>query len=71
VALSLAVAPAVQWRGRYWEIPLNSYPRMEQGGVILSNAKNIQPARLFRAFLLSAEGRAVFKRFGFYLPESH
>src|SRR5205807_6511700 len=32
VALSLAVAPSVKNEGRFWEIPLDSYPRMEQGG---------------------------------------
>ena len=35
VALSLALAPAVRGQGRYWEIPLDAYPTMEQGGVIL------------------------------------
>src|SRR5205085_7630875 len=30
VALSLAVAPSVKNDGRFWEIPLNTYPRMGQ-----------------------------------------
>jgi molybdate transport system substrate-binding protein len=65
VALSLAVAPAMRGQGRYWEIPLDAYPRMEQGGMIL---KDSAEARELRAFLLSEGGRRILKRYGFYLP---
>jgi molybdate transport system substrate-binding protein len=65
VALSLAVAPPLRARGRYWEIPLDAYPRMEQGGIIL---KDSGAARDFRAFLLSAGGRRILKQYGFFLP---
>jgi molybdate transport system substrate-binding protein len=65
VALSLVLAPAVQGQGRYWEIPLDSYPRMEQGGMILKDSAG---ARELRAFLLSEGGRRILKRYGFYLP---
>ena len=65
VALSLALAPSVRSRGRYWEIPLDAYPRVEQGGIIL---KDSQAARDFRAFLLSAAGRRILKQYGFFIP---
>ncbi|HLK68106.1 MAG TPA: molybdate ABC transporter substrate-binding protein [Bryobacteraceae bacterium] len=65
VALSLAIAPAVRSQGRYWEIPLNAYPKMEQGGVIV---KDSPEAREFRSWLLAPEGRAILKRYGFYMP---
>ena len=65
VALSLALAPPVRARGRYWEIPLDAYPRMEQGGIILKDSK---AARDFRAFLLSADGRRILKQYGFFVP---
>jgi molybdate transport system substrate-binding protein len=65
VALALAVAPAVRAQGRYWEVPLDAYPKMEQGGVIL---KDSTAAREFRAWLLAPEGRRVFKQYGFFLP---
>jgi molybdate transport system substrate-binding protein len=67
IALSLAVAPAVQNQGRYWEVPLDVYPRLEQGGVILSWVQNKQAAESLRAFLLSPKGKAILKRFGFFL----
>ncbi|HXB73990.1 MAG TPA: molybdate ABC transporter substrate-binding protein [Candidatus Acidoferrales bacterium] len=65
VALSLAQAPAVRAAGRYWEIPIAAYPKLEQGGIIL---KPSPAASEFRAFLLGAAGRRVLKQFGFYLP---
>jgi len=65
VALSLAVSPTVREQGRYWEVPLDSYPRIEQGGVILKWAKNVDAARVFRAFLTSPEGRSILKKYGF------
>jgi molybdate transport system substrate-binding protein len=69
VALSLALAPAAKGRGRWAEIPLDAYPRIEQGGVILKWAADLPAARSFREFVLSADGRAILARYGFVLPE--
>jgi len=66
VALSLALAPAARDKGRYWEVPLEDYPRIEQAGLILKDSAG---ARALRAFLTSDDGRAALKRYGFYLPE--
>lgn len=65
VALSLALAPVTRPRGRYWDVPLDAYPRMEQGGIIL---KDSAAARAFRDFLLSGDGRSILKQYGFSLP---
>ena len=67
VALSLAVSPSVREQGQFWEVPLDSYPRMEQGGVILKWAKDADAARLFAAFLTQPEGRSILKKHGFML----
>lgn len=65
VALSLALAPNSKSRGRWAEIPLDQYPRIEQAGVILKAAADADAARAFRAFLTSADGRGILKQFGF------
>jgi molybdate transport system substrate-binding protein len=67
IPLSLARAPAMQ-AGRYAEIPPEAYPRLEQGGIILSWAKDRQAAEALRAFVLSADGQAVLERYGFSAP---
>jgi molybdate transport system substrate-binding protein len=65
VALALAIAPPVRSTGRYWEIPLDAYPQMEQGGVILKDSPD---ARAFRAWMTGTEGRRILKQYGFYMP---
>ena len=57
VALSLALAPTVRGQGRYWQVPPDLYPRLEQGGVILKSAADVDAARRVRAFLLARTGR--------------
>jgi molybdate transport system substrate-binding protein len=69
VALSLALAPAVKESGRFVELPADSYPRMEQGGVILKRAADVDAARALRAYVLGSDGRAILKQYGFSLPE--
>lgn len=65
IALSLALAPAMKDKGRYWEIPLEAYPRIEQGGIILKRAENPAAARRLRDYLRGPDGKAVLKRYGF------
>ena len=69
LALSLAVAPQMLDAGRFWQVPLDAYPRMEQGGIILKSSKNLETARAFRDFVLGAHGREVLEHYGFHLPE--
>jgi molybdate transport system substrate-binding protein len=65
IALSLAVAPTLRDRGKYREVPADLYPRLEQGGVIVTGATNKDAARALRDFLTSDAGRAVLKKYGF------
>jgi molybdate transport system substrate-binding protein len=69
LALALAISPQMRDAGRYWEIPLNAYPTMEQGGMIVKWTKEPEAARVLRNFVLNEHGRAVLKRYGFFLPE--
>ncbi len=69
IALSLALTPTMRASGRYWEIPVDSYPRLEQGGVILSWAKNPQAAEALRDFVVGEQGKTILRRYGFFLPQ--
>jgi len=68
LALSLAVAPQLRDAGRFWQVPLDAYPRMEQGGIILKSTKDLESARAFREFVLGEHGREVLKQYGFSVP---
>jgi molybdate transport system substrate-binding protein len=70
VALSLALSPTVGAQGRYAAVPLDLYPRMDQGGVVMRAAGDRDAAMAFRTFMLAAPARGVLKRFGFFLPAS-
>lgn len=69
IALSLAASPPMKGQGRSWQVPLEAYPKMEQGGLILKWARNPQAARIFRDFILSEPGRDILRNYGFHIPE--
>jgi molybdate transport system substrate-binding protein len=69
IALSLALAPSMREAGRFWRVPPDAYPRMEQTGVILEWARDPEAARAFRSFVLGEAGRSVLERHGFGPPE--
>jgi molybdate transport system substrate-binding protein len=68
VALSLAISPSMR-DGRRWEIPAEMHPAIEQGAIVLKDAKNKDAGRAFLDFVKSATGRAVLAKFGFEFPE--
>ncbi|WP_309891902.1 molybdate ABC transporter substrate-binding protein [Archangium sp.] len=69
IALALALAPVMKDKGQYWEVPLDAYPRMEQGGAILKRAQDVELAKRFRDYLIGPQGKALLERYGFFLPK--
>ena len=69
ISHSLALAPPLRDKGRFWEVPINAYPRREQGGVILSWSQDKAAAEALRDFVLSEGGRAILRRHGFRFQE--
>jgi molybdate transport system substrate-binding protein len=67
VAMSLAVSPAMQ-DGKRWEIPLEMHPEIEQGAIVLKDAKNKEAARAFLEFVKSEAGGAILTKYGFAFP---
>ncbi|HXE55145.1 MAG TPA: molybdate ABC transporter substrate-binding protein [Tepidisphaeraceae bacterium] len=65
IALSLAIAPSMKSAGRYYLIPKDEYPPLEQAGLILPWARDRSAAEAFRAFLTGPSGQAILKKFGF------
>jgi molybdate transport system substrate-binding protein len=68
IALSLAVSPRMKAAGRYWEVPLDAYPRLEQGGVIVSATKQPELTRQFREMIIGPQGRETLQHYGFIMP---
>jgi molybdate transport system substrate-binding protein len=70
VALSLALAPASRDKGRWFEIPPAAYPAIEQGGVILQWAADVDAAKALRTYIMSAPAQTILKQYGFSIPGS-
>src|SRR6266849_4834798 len=64
VAMSLAVSPAMR-DGKRWEIPAQVHPALEQGAIVLKDAKNKVAAMAFLDFVKSPAGRAILEKYGF------
>jgi molybdate transport system substrate-binding protein len=69
ISLSFALSPKMKDAGRYWEIPQNAYPELEQAGVIRSGTANAAGAQQLKEYILSPAGRAMIQRHGFALPD--
>ncbi len=70
ISLSLAVSAPLRESGRYWEIPADAFPRMDQGGLILRSTRSPDEARALRDYILGPAGRELLRRYGFFLPDS-
>jgi molybdate transport system substrate-binding protein len=73
IALSLALAEPLKSQGKYWEVPQDFYPRMEQGAVILKQAHRAGHAAAARQFLdalRSSQGKSILQRYGFGIPDA-
>jgi len=69
LALSLALAPTMQAKGTYWEIPAQSHPPLEQAAVIVMSSKQKELAQQFLEFVMSPQGQTIMTRYGFTVPE--
>jgi molybdate transport system substrate-binding protein len=65
VALAHAVAPGMQGKGKYWEIPAQDYPPLAQGAVVLIRSPHRKEAAAFLEYLLSKEASGVLQKYGF------
>ena len=68
VALSIALAPSMRAAGRYWEVPADAHPRLEQGAGVTSTAGDRAAAERFLQFVAVGAGKAILARYGFTVP---
>jgi molybdate transport system substrate-binding protein len=72
IALSHALAPAMKDKGRYWTVPLDAYPTLNQAAVVITRSKQQDAARKFLEFLRSSEAASLLTSYGFSLnAEKH
>jgi molybdate transport system substrate-binding protein len=52
-------------KGRYWTVPLDAYPTLNQAAVVLSKSKQQDAGRKFLDFLRSPEATSLLASYGF------
>src|SRR3954469_4366190 len=70
IALSLALAPAMADKGKYFEIPQDLYPPLDQGAIVIKSSQKKEQAKQFLAYLKTPDSVALMQRYGFKLPEA-
>src|SRR6266550_4120882 len=61
-------AIAAMHDGNRWEIPAEMHAAIEQGAIVLKDAKNKEAARAFLEFVKNSTGRAILTKYGFAFP---
>jgi molybdate transport system substrate-binding protein len=70
VALAHALSPAVKSMGKFWVVPADYYPTLEQGVVILSRSQHKKEATAFLQYLKTRDASDVLRKYGFTLPQN-
>ena len=70
VALSLVLAPGIKGEGKYFVVPQDLYPPLQQAAVILKNSQHKNLARRFLQFVKSGEITSLFRQYGFSAGET-
>jgi molybdate transport system substrate-binding protein len=69
VALAHAMAPTMQGKGKYWIVPAEAYPPLDQAVVLISHSPHHEEAAAFLEYVKIAEATAVLQHYGFTLPQ--
>src|SRR5258708_7468285 len=69
VAMAHVVSPAMQGKGKYWEIPAEAYPALDQGVVVIKYSRHKKEAAAFVKYIKTKPVADVLRRYGFTVPE--
>lgn len=68
VALSLALAPDMKGKGKYFVVPQKMYEPIAQACVLIKKSTVNTEAAKFRKFVLSPANKAIWDKYGYDLP---
>jgi len=70
VALAHADAPGMQGKGKYWEVPVEDYPALAQGAVVVSRSPHKKEAADFLEYVKTKAVAEVLQKYGFTVPKN-
>jgi molybdate transport system substrate-binding protein len=71
IAHSMALSDPMRSAGKYWEIPPDAHPRLDQAMALLKQARksgHLDAARAFYEWFRNDSSRVILKKYGFSLP---
>jgi len=69
IALAHAVPLAMRGEGKFWKVPAEAYPAMDQGVVVVTRSQHKRDAAGFVEYIKTKDVGDVFRRYGFTVPE--
>ncbi len=69
MAMAHAMAPAMQGKGKYWVVPAEAHPQLDQGVLLISRSVHQKDAAAFLEFVKTEEVAGLLLRYGFISPD--
>jgi len=69
IALAHAVPLAMRGEGKFWKVPAEAYPALDQGVVVVSHSQHKAEAAAFVDYIKTKDAIDVLRRYGFTVPE--
>ncbi|MGA9978786.1 MAG: molybdate ABC transporter substrate-binding protein [Candidatus Sulfotelmatobacter sp.] len=69
IALAHAVPLAMRGEGKFWKVPAEAYPALEQGLVIISHSQHKPEAAAFVDYIKTKDAADVLRHYGFSVSE--
>lgn len=69
VNMAHAMAPSMRGKGKYWVVPAEAHPQLDQGVVLISHSAHQKDAENFLGFVKTEEVADLLRRYGFVSPD--
>jgi molybdate transport system substrate-binding protein len=69
IALAHAVPLAMRGEGKLWKVPVEAYPALNQGVVVISHSPHKSDAAAFVDYIKTKDAAEVLRHYGFTVPE--
>jgi molybdate transport system substrate-binding protein len=68
IALAHAVPLAMRGEGKFWKVPAEAYPALDQGVVVVSHSQHKADASAFVDYIKTKDATDVLRHYGFTVP---
>jgi len=69
IALAHAVPLAMRGEGKFWKVPADAYPALDQGVVVITRSQHKREAAAFVDYIKTKEAADILRRYGFSVPQ--